>query len=122
MNNWLKGNRGVIAFLRCFGFFRLAIAGWDPVPSGSMCPTLLEGDVVLVNRLAYDFKLPLSDTALPHVGDPRRGDVITFTSPKDGVRLVKRLGALPGDTLERHNERLFIDGQASKYAHLEQGA
>ena len=110
MNNWLKGNRGLIAFLLCFGFFRLAIGDWNPVPSGSMCLTLLEGDVVLVNRVAYDFKLPLSDTALPHVGDPQRGDVITFTSPKDGVRLVKRLVALPGHTFELRNERLFING------------
>jgi signal peptidase I len=60
MKNWLKDNRGFIAFLLCFGFFRLAIADWNPVPSGSMRPTLLEGDVVLVNRLAYDFKLPRS--------------------------------------------------------------
>jgi signal peptidase I len=96
MRNWLKDNRGFIAFLLCLGFFRLAIADWNPVPSGSMRPTLLEGDVVLVNRLAYDFKLPLSDTALLRLGEPQRGDVITFSSPKDGVRLIKRLVALPG--------------------------
>lgn len=116
MKNWLKHNRGFIAFLLCFGFFRLAIADWNPVPSGSMRPTLLEGDVVLVNRLAYDFKLPLSDTALLRLGEPQRGDVITFSSPKDGVRLIKRLVALPGDTVELRNEVLLINGRASAYA------
>ena len=115
MKNWLKDNRGFIAFLLCFGFFRLAIADWNPVPSGSMRPTLLEGDVVLVNRLAYDFKLPLSDTALVRLGEPQRGDVITFSSPKDGVRLIKRLVALPGDTVELRNEVLWINGQSVEY-------
>ena len=88
MKKWLKGNRGCIAFLLCFGFFRLAIADWNPVPSGSMRPTLQEGDVVLVNRLAYDFKLPLTDKVLFALGTPQRGDVVTFSSPKDGVRLI----------------------------------
>ena len=100
MANWIKNNRGFIAFLLCFGFFRLAIADWNPVPSGSMRPTLLEGDVVLVNRLAYDFKLPLTDTALLRLDEPQRGDVITFSSPKDGVRLIKRLVAVQGDTAD----------------------
>ena len=100
MKNWLIGNRGFIAFLLCFGFFRLAIADWNPVPSGSMRPTLLEGDVVLVNRLAYDFKLPLSDTSLLQLGEPQRGDVFTFSSPKDGVRLIKRLVALPASVYD----------------------
>jgi signal peptidase I len=119
MANWIKSNRGFIAFLLCFGFFRLAIADWNPVPSGSMRPTLLEGDVVLVNRLAYDFKLPLTDTALLHLGEPQRGDVITFSSPKDGVRLIKRVVALPGDTVEMRKEILLINGRALAYVDAE---
>jgi signal peptidase I len=121
MKNWLKENRGFIVFLVCFGFFRLAIADWNPVPSGSMRPTLLEGDVVLVSRVAYDFKLPLTDSALLHLDEPRRGDVITFSSPKDGVRLIKRLVALPGDRMEMRHEVLLINGKASTNANVEQG-
>jgi signal peptidase I len=115
MKHWLKENRWFVAFLFCFGFFRLAIADWNPIPSGSMRPTLLEGDVVLVDRLAYDFKLPLSDIAVVETGEPRRGDVVTFTSPRDGVRLIKRLVALPGDVVEIRNEVLYINGAAAEY-------
>lgn len=115
MTHWIRHNRGFIAFLLCFGFFRLAIADWNPIPSGSMRPTLLEGDVVLVNRLAYDFKLPLSDTVIYETGTPQRGDVITFTSPKDGIRLIKRLVAVPGDVVEMRAEVLYINGSRAEY-------
>lgn len=110
MKDWLKNNRGFLVFLLCFGFFRTAMADWNPIPSGSMRPTLLEGDVVLVNRLAYDVKLPLTDISVARLGEPQRGDVITFTSPQDGVRLIKRLVGLPGDVIELRNERLLVNG------------
>ena len=115
MKSWLKDNRSFILFVCCFGFFRLAIADWNPIPSGSMRPTLLEGDVVLVNRLAYEFKLPLTDVVVAELGEPQRGDVVTFTSPKDGVRLIKRLVAVPGDVVEMRNEVLYLNGEASDY-------
>jgi signal peptidase I len=116
MKAFLKENRGFIVFLISFGFFRLAIADWNPIPSGSMRPTLLEGDLVLVNRLAYDFKLPLSDTSVLQLANPQRGDVITFASPKDGTRLIKRLVALPGDVVEMRGEQLTINGERAEYA------
>jgi signal peptidase I len=110
MKDWLKINRGFLIFLLCFGFFRTAMADWNPIPSASMRPTLLEGDVVLVNRLAYDFKLPLTDLRVARLGEPQRGDVITFTSPQDGVRLIKRLVGLPFDVIELRNDRLLVNG------------
>lgn len=97
------------------GFVRLAIADWNPIPSGSMRPTLLEGDVVLVNRVAYDFKLPLTDWALASVGEPERGDVIVFRSPRDGIRLIKRLVAVPGDVVELRDDALRINGAPAAY-------
>ena len=115
MKSWFKDNRSFILFMCCFGFFRLAVADWNPIPSGSMRPTLPEGDVVLVNRLAYDFKLPLTDVVVAELGEPQRGDVVTFTSPKDGVRLIKRLVALPGDVVEMRNEVLYLNGVAADY-------
>ncbi len=116
MKNWLKNNRGVLVFILCLGLFRTAIADWNPVPTGSMRPTILEGDVVLVNRLAYDLKVPLTDISLAHLGDPERGDIVTFSSPKDGTRLIKRLVALPGDTVQLRDNRLFINQQPAAYS------
>jgi signal peptidase I len=116
MKAWLKQNRAFLVFLVGFAFFRSAMADWNPIPSGSMRPTLLEGDVVLVDRLAYDFKVPLTDFSLGALGDPKRGDVVTFTSPSDGARLIKRLVAIPGDVVEMRDERLIINGVVAEYA------
>ena len=113
---WIKDNRGFLIFLVCFGLMRGAVADWNPIPSGSMRPTLLEGDVVLVNRVAYDLKLPLTDVILARLGDPKRGDVVTFFSPRDGTRLIKRVVGLPGDVIEMRDERLYINGEAQQYS------
>ncbi|WP_395607289.1 signal peptidase I [Pseudomonas sp. B22129] len=116
MQRWLSKYRYAILFWLCFGVFRTSLADWNPIPSGSMRPTLVEGDVVLVNRVAYDLKVPLTDISLVKLGNPQRGDVVTFTSPKDGVRLIKRIVGLPGDTLQMNNEVLWINGTPSTYA------
>lgn len=116
MNHWLKENRGFIVFLICYGLFRTAVADWNPIPSGSMRPNLLEGDVVLVNRLAYDIKLPLTDVVVAHLAEPKRGDIVTFSSPKDGTRLIKRIVAVPGDRVEMRREVLLVNGQAAEYS------
>ncbi|POZ62567.1 signal peptidase I [Chromobacterium alticapitis] len=120
MGHWLRNNRGFLVFLLVFGLFRTAVADWNPIPSGSMRPTVLEGDVVLVNRLAYDLKLPLSNVILHRTGEPQRGDIVTFSSPKDGMRMIKRLVAVPGDTVEMRNEELIINGRAAHYQPLQQ--
>src|SRR5436853_4396406 len=101
MASWIRNNRTFLICILLFGLFRTAVADWNPIPSGSMRPTLLEGDVVWVNRLAYDLKLPLTEVSIATLGEPRRGDIVTFSSPQDGTRLIKRLVALPGDTVER---------------------
>lgn len=115
MRRFLSQYRYAILFWLCFGVFRTSLADWNPIPSGSMRPTLLEGDVVLVNRVAYDLKVPLTDIALAHFNNPQRGDVVTFTSPKDGVRLIKRIVGIPGDTLEMKDEVLWVNGHPAVY-------
>lgn len=116
MTNWARANKGFLLFLLLFGVFRTAVADWNPIPSASMHPNLLEGDVVFVNRLAFNLKVPLTDVVIARLGEPKRGDVVTFSSPRDGTRLIKRVIALPGDVVEMHNERLTINGQALAYA------
>jgi signal peptidase I len=115
MKNWMRANKGFLMFLMLFGIFRTAVADWNPIPSASMRPNLLEGDVVFVNRLAYNVKVPLTDIVLGATGEPQRGDIVTFSSPKDGTRLIKRVIALPGDRVEMRSERLFINGRAADY-------
>ena len=119
MKDWIHENRGFIVFILMFGIFRTAIADWNPVPSGSMRPSLVEGDVVFVNRLAYDLKIPLTDVVLAHLGDPQRGDIVTFISPADGKRLIKRLVALPGDVVEMRDKQLLINGVKADYKLLD---
>ena len=115
MKRWLAKNKGFIVFLLCFGVFRTAIADWNPIPSGSMRPTLLEGDVVFVNRLAYNIKVPLTDIVVASLGDPQRGDIVTFSSPRDGTRLIKRIVGVPGDRIEMHGDALSVNGVAARY-------
>ncbi|WP_423709100.1 signal peptidase I [Undibacterium sp. WLX3042] len=108
-------NKGFIVFMFGMALVRGALADYYLVPSSSMYPTLLEGDRVICDRIAYDIKLPLTDVILKHVSDPQRGDIVTFSSPEDGTRLVKRLIAVPGDVVEMRDERLLINGQTANY-------
>lgn len=111
----IRENKGFLAFLFGMLLFRSAIADWYVVPSPSMYPTLLIGDHVFADRLAYDVKLPFTDIIVRHNADPVRGDVVTFTSPADGLRLVKRLIAVPGDIVEMRDGKLIINGVSLVY-------
>ena len=114
----IKNNKGFLIFIFFLFVFRGAIADWHPVPTGSMKPTILEGDVVWENKLAYDLQVPFTSISLMRLGEPKRGDIVVFTSEKAGKRLIKRLIGLPGDTLEVKNNQLFINGEAAKYTNL----
>jgi signal peptidase I len=116
LKHTLRANRGFLLFLLSFGLFRAAVADWNPIPSASMRPTLLEGDVVLVNRLAYDLKLPLTDVVLLPLAEPQRGDVVTLSSPAGGTRLIKRIVGLPGDRIAMRDDVLILNGQPLGYA------
>jgi signal peptidase I len=118
LRHWLYDNRRFLAFVVLFGVFRTAVADWNPIPSASMHPTLLEGDVVFVNRLAFDLKLPLTNVIVARTGEPRRGDVVTFSSPEDGTRLIKRVIGLPGDTIEMRGKHIIVNGQPADYESL----
>jgi len=85
-----------------------------------MRPTIVEGDRIFVNKLAYDLKFPYTAWRLSTWDDPDRGDIVVFYSPADGSRLVKRVVGLPGDLIAMQNNRLFINGEAVKYELLDQ--
>ena len=88
-----------------------AVADWNWVPSGSMRPTILEGELVFINKLAYDLKVPFTTQHLAEWDNPQRGEITVFYSPKDGTRLVKRVIGLPGDRIALHANQLTINGQ-----------
>src|ERR1700758_2878037 len=97
---------------------RSAIADWNDVPTGSMKPTIMEGDRVFVNKLAYDLKVPFTQWHLAEWDNPRRGEIVVFFSPADGKRLVKRVIGLPGDVIELRHEQLIVNNQPIAYEAL----
>ena len=93
---------------------RSALADWNDVPTGSMKPTIQEGDRVVVNKLAYDLKVPFTTISVLKWDDPERGDIVVLFSPVDGTRLVKRVVAIPGDKVEMRDNQLFVNGRLAK--------
>lgn len=80
------------------------------VPTGSMLPTIQLGDRIFANKLVYGLNIPFADRHLISWKSPRRGDIVLFPSPVDGITLVKRVVGLPGDTVEFSEGRLTING------------
>lgn len=110
--------RGFVLFIAIMMLFRSAIADWNQVPTGSMIPSILEGDRIVVDKLAYDLRLPFTFYRIAKFSDPQRSDVITFESPADGTLLVKRVIGVPGDLVEMRANRLLINGKPAQYAPL----
>ncbi len=82
------------------------------IPSGSMKPTLLVGDHLLVSKSSYGVKLPFSDRVIIPLGHPQRGDIIVFRFPEDRDKdFIKRVIGLPGDKVEVRNKAVYINGE-----------
>jgi signal peptidase I len=82
------------------------------IPSGSMIPTLLVGDFILVNKYTYGIRLPVINKKIIDINEPERGEVMVFRYPEDpSVDYIKRVVGLPGDTVAYKNKRLIINGQ-----------
>ncbi len=116
---WKQFGRPFLVILVVLSAFRSAVADWNDVPSGSMKPSIIEGDRIFVNKLAYDLKVPFTTWHLAEWADPQRGDVVVLYSPADGTRLVKRVIGLPGDRIELSANRLIVNGTPCDYASLD---
>ncbi len=80
------------------------------IPTGSMIPTLLVGDYILVNKFAYGIRLPVLGTEIIPVGKPQRGDIMVFKYPeKPSINYIKRVVGLPGDTIRYENKRVYVN-------------
>lgn len=118
--------RSFIMFMKSWGYviiasliiafsFKSAVAEINVVPTGSMIPTILEGDRIIVNKLAYDLKVPFTTFHIADWGNPERGDIVVLKSPADHNRLVKRVIGVPGDIIEMRDNRLVINGEKLSY-------
>src|SRR5947209_14248171 len=109
--------RSLIILIAVLFAVRSSIADWNDVPTGSMTPTILDGDRIFVNKLAYDLKIPFTTIHVPGCtwSAPRRGDIVVFFSPDDGIRLVKRCIAIRCDTIMLQDDHVLINGVESGY-------
>ncbi len=110
-----KENSRFLVFVFLMVIFRSSFADWNTVPTGSMKPTIVEGDRIWVDKLAYDIQVPFNNWSIKHLADPRRGDIVVFDSKVSEIRLVKRVIGLPGETVSMENNILTIDGEVFSY-------
>jgi signal peptidase I len=111
LKSYARKNRSFVVFLILLFAFRWSFADQYQVPSGSMEPTIHIGDRIVVNKLAFHFKVPFTNWVLANTGSPARGDIVVFQSPEEhGLTLVKRLIGLPGDHIEIRNGFVKING------------
>ena len=108
--------RSTFAFLVLMLMFRSAWADWMTVPTGSMNPTILEGDRILVDKHVFGLRLPWTLVRLTEGRDPQRGEIVVFDPPADGPTLVKRVIGVPGDVVAIDERGLTINGQHANYS------
>ncbi|MGF1713236.1 signal peptidase I [Vibrio kagoshimensis] len=106
----LKNNVSYIVFIFALVFFRSAVADWNHVPSGSMEPTLYDGDWLIVNKTEYGASIPFLNVRLFDIGSPARGDVVTFVPPHTDKLYVKRVIGIPGDEIGFSERQITING------------
>jgi len=111
--------RGFVLFIGIMLVFRSAIADWNQVPSGSMIPSILKGDRIVVDKLAYDLRVPFTLQRVARWSDPERSDIITFESPEDGKLLVKRVIGVPGDIVVLKENHLSVNGEPAHYSEVD---
>lgn len=114
-------NRSLLVFLLLMTLFRSSFADWNDVPTGSMEPTILPGDRILVDKLAYDLRLPLLGTRLATFAEPARGEVVVFDSAAADKRLVKRVIGVPGDLVAMRGNQLWLNGAPVAVSLIERG-
>ncbi len=117
---WVEYSGSFFPVIALVFFLRSFLYEPFKIPSGSMVPTLLIGDLILVNKYSYGIRLPVLNKKVIDVGDPQRGDVMVFKYPKDMSQdYIKRVIGVPGDKITYENKRLTVNGKAVEYAPME---
>ncbi|WP_280154622.1 signal peptidase I [Piscinibacter sp. XHJ-5] len=116
---WLDWTAGLFPVILIVFLLRSFLFEPFKIPSGSMIPTLLVGDLILVNKYHYGVRLPVINKKIIANHDPQRGDVMVFRYPKDtSIDYIKRVVGVPGDEVSYRNQQLFINGQPAPTSQL----
>lgn len=108
---WVDLSRSLFPVILAVLVIRSFIVEPFRIPSGSMIPTLLPGDFILVNKFSYGLRLPVVHTLVFGDGQPHRGDVVVFRYPKDPAQdYIKRIVGLPGDSIRYEQKTLYVNG------------
>jgi len=111
---WVEYSISFFPVILIVFFLRSFLVEPFKIPSGSMIPTLLIGDFILVNKYAYGVRLPVINVKVAEVGSPKRGDVMVFRYPADpGLDYIKRVVGLPGDRIEYRDKVLTVNGRVA---------
>jgi signal peptidase I len=110
-SRWVREVFSIAGFALALFAARSTLADHYYVPSGSMIPSVEIGDRLIVNKLAYALRVPFSELVLAKRHGPARGDVVVLKSPENGITLLKRVAAIPGDEVAVTDGRLSINGQ-----------
>lgn len=109
---WIEYTAGLFPVILIVFALRSFVVEPFKIPSGSMIPTLMIGDLILVNKFSYGVRLPIIHTKVLDLGSPERGDVMVFRYPRnESENYIKRVVGLPGDTVSYLNKRLRINGE-----------
>lgn len=110
LRTFIRKNISLVFFLVAAFGFRWSVADQYYIPSGSMEPTLAVGDRVLVNKMAYELKIPYTHLIMNRASEPLRGDIVVFENPRDGVTMIKRIIGLPSDHIVVDDGFVKING------------
>lgn len=116
---WVEYSGSLFPVIAMVFFLRSFLYEPFKIPSSSMVPTLLVGDLILVNKFTYGIRLPIINKKVIEMNHPQRGDVMVFKYPKDmSLDFIKRVVGVPGDKITYKNKRLTVNGQAISYTSL----
>jgi signal peptidase I len=108
---WMREGFSIVGFALALFAARSTLADHYYVPTGSMIPSVEIGDRLIVNKLAYALRVPFSNLVVAKRRGPERGDVVVLRSPENGITLLKRVAAIPGDEVAVIEGRLWINEQ-----------
>ena len=109
---WIEYSKSFFPVILVVFILRSFLVEPFKIPSGSMIPTLLVGDFILVSKSSYGVRLPVINTKIVGIGEPKRGDVMVFRYPENpSLDYIKRVAGIPGDRIEYRNKRLSLNGK-----------